>query len=309
MPITPELTQYVAESRKSGASDDAIRQELLKAGWNPVDVSAVLAPPAPVMPIPILQPAFKQEQPVMQTVQVRPRKSRLLLFVLIFALLLSIAGAVYYFLPQITDMVMKLTGNEAADTSTLDSTGVIDTKVACTSLGSEVQKNRCYEELAIKDSDVTICSEIMTPSTFDHCVIGVAGPTKNIDLCTQVKSDSTRNICYGSVAYHTLDLSLCDRIIEPHPYPYAGVKDLCYVNIARELKDVSICEKIIIPTEQDEELGPLPPNFQGGRVSCYQQVAKALNDKTICEKILASSEKTACINDLQDSSQATSTEP
>jgi hypothetical protein len=169
---------------------------------------------------------------------------------------------------------------------------------ACTFKNKLEDKNRCYEDLAIKNADMNICSKITIPGTFDHCIVGVAGITKNVALCAQVKSSNTRNICYGAVAYHTLDLSLCDQIIEPHPYPYAGVKDLCYANVARESKNVSMCEQINIPKSQDPELGPLPSNFQGGRVYCYQQVAQSLKDKAICKKITSVNERNKCVSGI-----------
>jgi len=165
----------------------------------------------------------------------------------------------------------------------------------CDSKNNLDEKNRCYEEIAIKNADVNICSKIATPSTFDHCVVGVAGVAKNVALCAKVKSDNTRNICYGSVATAIPNLSICNKIVE-HPNPYGGVKDLCYANVARELKDVSICETISLA--YDDQDVPKPANYQGGRVYCYQQVAKSLHDKTICEKIISTSERGKCVSGI-----------
>lgn len=53
MIIPPELEKYITEARERGLSDDQIRQELLKAGWNPVVVYDVLStmPTNTVIPI------------------------------------------------------------------------------------------------------------------------------------------------------------------------------------------------------------------------------------------------------------------
>ncbi|MDO8575361.1 MAG: DUF86 domain-containing protein [bacterium] len=204
---------------------------------------------------------------------------------------------------QQTNQNQQQTNTKTLPVTTQQNTSANNTNInnisTCDLKNNSDEKNRCYEEVAIKNVDVNVCSKITTSSTFDHCVVGVAGTAKNISLCTKVKSDNTRNICYGSVAYHTLNISYCDLAISKHPYPSNdGVKELCYANIARELKDVSICEKIKIPTEWDDELGPRPSDFQGGRVYCYQQVAKSLKDKNICEKIISKTEKNKCVSGI-----------
>ncbi|OHA25975.1 MAG: hypothetical protein A3C06_01995 [Candidatus Taylorbacteria bacterium RIFCSPHIGHO2_02_FULL_46_13] len=112
MPVTAELTQYVIQARASGLSDDAIRAELLKAGWNPTDVDAVVPPSTPLPPLPVLQPAFTKEIQGAGPVEARPRRSHLP-FVITVILLLLVGGAVYYFLPDIVGVVMKLTNNAA----------------------------------------------------------------------------------------------------------------------------------------------------------------------------------------------------
>src|SRR3989344_1972500 len=102
MPITPELTQYISQARASGMSDDAIRTELLKTGWNINDVNEAIPPK-----IPSFAPVVALEQPTTQPVQAKPRRSHLG-FVITVVLLLLIGGAVYYFLPQILLQIDKL---------------------------------------------------------------------------------------------------------------------------------------------------------------------------------------------------------
>src|SRR3989344_8587892 len=102
MPITPELTQYISQARASGMSDDAIRTELLKTGWNINDVNEAIPPK-----IPSFAPVVALEQPTTQPVQAKPRRSHLG-FIITVVLLLLIGGAVYYFLPQILLQIDKL---------------------------------------------------------------------------------------------------------------------------------------------------------------------------------------------------------
>src|SRR3989344_3169043 len=107
MPITPELTQYISQARASGMSDDAIRTELLKTGWNINDVNEAIPPK-----IPSFAPVVALEQPTTQPVQAKPRRSHLG-FIITVVLLLLIGGAVYYFLPQILLQIDKLTAKDA----------------------------------------------------------------------------------------------------------------------------------------------------------------------------------------------------
>src|SRR3989344_5418961 len=102
MPITPELTQYISQARASGMSDDAIRTELLKTGWNINDVNEAIPPK-----IPSFAPVVAPEPVTVQPVQAKPRRSHLG-FIVTVVLLLLIGGAVYYFLPQILLQIDKL---------------------------------------------------------------------------------------------------------------------------------------------------------------------------------------------------------
>ncbi|HEY9584687.1 MAG TPA: hypothetical protein VJI33_03895 [Candidatus Paceibacterota bacterium] len=71
MPVIPELKTYVLDARKSGMTDDYIRQELARVGWNMDDValafSSVDVPLAPpVSPAPTLN-VVSQPQPQSQS--------------------------------------------------------------------------------------------------------------------------------------------------------------------------------------------------------------------------------------------------
>lgn len=144
MPITPELMQYIAQARASGMSDDAIRTELLKVGWNITDVNSAIPPKVPSFTPPKaaepsqawqagpqvtlgqfqggpvsearyqIQPRIQsqpqpqlQQQPQMAT-SVPPKRHGHAGFVVTVILLLLIGGAVYYFLPQIITLYDQL---------------------------------------------------------------------------------------------------------------------------------------------------------------------------------------------------------
>lgn len=60
---TPELKDYIARARAAGFSDQVIREELVKAGWNPLDVKSVLPGPEPVAPPSLVQPSSPRRLP------------------------------------------------------------------------------------------------------------------------------------------------------------------------------------------------------------------------------------------------------
>ena len=126
MVVTLELNDYVQKARGAGLSDDAIRAELLKIGWGVADVNAVVPPPTPMPPAPVLQNPFQPavvteaKPPVSQMPQTQTlspiRHSRMPFIVTVVALLV-VGGAVYYFLPQIVTYADKLLGNSESDIS------------------------------------------------------------------------------------------------------------------------------------------------------------------------------------------------
>lgn len=54
--MNPELKKYIGDAKAAGFSDEMIREELVKAGWNPLDVKEAL----PTLAIPTPQPGAKK---------------------------------------------------------------------------------------------------------------------------------------------------------------------------------------------------------------------------------------------------------
>lgn len=106
MAVTPELNDYIQKARVAGMSDDAIRTELLKSGWNVADVNVAIPP---------RMPNINSQQPppvsVSQPVVVSKHSSHLSLIITI-GLLICLGTAAYVFYPQITGFVLGLTGTQ-----------------------------------------------------------------------------------------------------------------------------------------------------------------------------------------------------
>lgn len=96
--ITPELSNYVKDSRAAGMDDVAIKQALLSQGWQEADAQEALAQPAIAAALPITVPE----------VALQPNKFKKLLFPAIgVAVLLAIgASAAYFYYPMSPEKVL-----------------------------------------------------------------------------------------------------------------------------------------------------------------------------------------------------------
>jgi len=107
------------------------------------------------------------------------------------------------------------------------------------------EKDACYKQIAIEQSDASICG-LMTYSDLysspvnskeaRDCYIQIAVAKKDFDIC---KSKLLWGDCYLEVAVATDNVSNCKKLTED-TYKYK-----CYAKFAEIKKDTSICESII----------------------------------------------------------------
>jgi len=89
-----ELDKYVSEARANGLTDDAIRQELLKAGWNPGEVEGVFSLNVPISPNTQKVGAFPNLSPTPNQVG---RRSLIITIIVVLVVILSAGASVYFF--------------------------------------------------------------------------------------------------------------------------------------------------------------------------------------------------------------------
>jgi len=127
----PELDKYIAEARQEGLSNEQIRQELIKVGWNPADIDAVinLAPQTPpvitkspevkevpdqklinniVSPVSEIKPIDPKQAPVITPFNVQMpaaepahRSSKLLLVITVIILFVAFGGVGFAYFMKI----------------------------------------------------------------------------------------------------------------------------------------------------------------------------------------------------------------
>ncbi len=137
----------------------------------------------------------------------------------------------------------------------------------CSNLTFEEHKNRCYQNVAMLNKDINVCSNIEDSdydSNLDECYGAVGYATENVSLCKSISQRIFHNECIWGIAIKTKNISLCEEL---KTFTW---NDACYSMLGSLTKNISLCEK---------------PQLKDYRIGCYQQLAHTLQDPTICDKI------------------------
>jgi len=168
-------------------------------------------------------------------------------------------------------------------------------EIGCPEIGSTLgicmNKDKCYEEIAIKTKNLSLCENVKhhIQADKDYCF---ALAKRDISLCSKTNDSK---ICYG-LAFELEDPSLCKYIESSVP-----ARDLCLKRLAIELKNPTICSDIDNINSKDdcyEELAILlldvnmceNINDIYDRYKCYQTIAAFTRDTSICKKIIETTE-------------------
>lgn len=138
-------------------------------------------------------------------------------------------------------------------------------------------KSRCYEDIAIRKGDTSICNKILYSEFKDRCYGNVARVRGDSSICDKIPTQSIKDECYDNVAMVTKDSSICDKIQAQH------LKDRCYKEINKsEINNIeqglSNCDEFH-PDLRDE---------------CYNYVAIVTGEPSICDKIQNKTVKDEC---------------
>ncbi len=186
----------------------------------------------------------------------------------------------------------------------IDETRGINSPPICERMESMSQKEKCYEKLAIKLGDPSLCekakaireeeTDMEYPS--DPCLLQVALAKKDISVCEKIEDQYYKNaMCYVRIAEETQDLSVCEKIEKngyigrnaPTGFETADLIDMCYQGVKNSIaknkakieKDISFCKELKSFFRED----------------CYYEVALAKNDASICREITTECKQAECI--------------
>lgn len=114
MPIAQNLLDYVQKSRADGVSDEIIRGELIKAGWNPADIDLAIASTFSVdnysaTKSPYQRPSSEVNVPKSIS-SVHGKSPKKIIISLVIFVLLVLSTGVYFALPKIKDYISNEKG-------------------------------------------------------------------------------------------------------------------------------------------------------------------------------------------------------
>lgn len=213
-------------------------------------------------------------------------KSRIILF------------ATFCFLVFNSGCVQNSGGGIPSDSIVIDGTS---DDLSCKDIEFFFDKITCYNDLAFKQRDYTMCRKIkgdgQSPEVDefrDNCYLRViraisqdAISKKSPDLCEKLPDDKKEE-CYVGSAF--IDPSICENKVS------SVLRDHCYYAVARDNKDILFCEKIKSPRSQNDcGYSTLDDSttlkycdgitVDSLKQQCLGQVASNLNDPELCEKV------------------------
>ncbi|MBR9700048.1 hypothetical protein GOV09_06325 [Candidatus Woesearchaeota archaeon] len=134
-------------------------------------------------------------------------------------------------------------------------------------------RNDCFNQIAVKKNDETICNSIGQESLADRCRTSIALKKNDETIC---EGNSFKNFCWMQMAAKQQDFSLCLRMKDD----YDG-QDNCLGQVAVLKSEVSICKKIDEPEREYD---------------CIAFIAENMKNPSLCEGLPADAKK-ECIED------------
>jgi hypothetical protein len=110
-------------------------------------------------------------------------------------------------------------------------------------------KDACYNNVAIKIRDYTICKKIKGTSDQykeEYCMLNIAASKGDISICDKIKGPNSV-VCLLRIQRAKPSASICERVTEdPVWQPTYSNKYECYYEVALSTRDAKLCEKITI---------------------------------------------------------------
>ena len=183
----------------------------------------------------------------------------------------------------------------------------------CTRIEDDLNKWRCFEKLALKTHDETLCdkSKDIFPTNVAlrnlgrRCVNNVAVAKRDISLCFTEENTLGDSECIDNIAVDSKDSEFCDYI------NYEKGRFLCLWHVAKEVGDISICNEIKNIELYDFCIKDVVTEFKLNRSEacdqiqdeylnylCLSDVAFNSNNYDFCFKIEDESKREVCLSKM-----------
>jgi hypothetical protein len=118
----------------------------------------------------------------------------------------------------------------------------------CENLGTLMEQDSCYMQIAVKTSNVKLCDKIKNNLNVENCYRTIARNTKDNYICQALplleeNGQSVKEDCFIDVAVASKDITPCYGI-SPDRSGSLSRRDYCMVLVAVEKRDTSICDII-----------------------------------------------------------------
>ncbi len=140
----------------------------------------------------------------------------------------------------------------------------------------------CYEEVIYAKNDSSLCS-LISPETYNDYNVATGRRDSCYDrfkLCEKISDANSRDSCYMSKAEYFNDTSACTMVS-------ANNVDECYTRAGSTNKNISLCQKI---KDQDKK----QTCFDG----VYYNRARDEHNATLCDQVKDPQEKESCHSNL-----------
>ena len=165
---------------------------------------------------------------------------------------------------------------------------------------------RCYETIALKFSDASVCEMIeQDEASRNYCLSEIGQEKYDENICRKITFPDQRSTCLRYVALYKDDMSLCTELVP-------ATKTLCLNEISNNTKTIEPC--FLIEDEDDQvncyskrilhkDTLVLPQSYEvcsnaaeSLRDQCYYDMAQLFGDADICLKIKDGDRRTRCNN-------------
>jgi hypothetical protein len=116
----------------------------------------------------------------------------------------------------------------------------------CVKSSNEGRTGSCWISVMIEIENVSFCQELKQEGHYgaDNCFEGIAKKLENASLCDEISRNSSRDYCYEQIAIDTLNVESCREIKD------LNMGDRCFSGIAERTNNSLLCEEI---NEQDDK--------------------------------------------------------
>ncbi|HIK00327.1 TPA: hypothetical protein H1016_02175 [archaeon] len=154
----------------------------------------------------------------------------------------------------------------------------------------EKYEDDCYKYYAEKFSDIKLCDKINYLADKDACYENIAVKEKDKSLCAEIDNSNnypydTGADCYYKIAVLQNDGIICDLIKEKSaPYDRYNFnikhkKAQCYYEVALNTNNPALCNKL------DEVASIDVGNYYESKSFCYFKIALKTKDNSLCENV------------------------